>query len=318
MAKFRILVAEDELDLRALLRVMLENEGFDVVEAADGTDALALARSEAPDLALLDVMMPGLDGNEVCRLLRASYETRHIPVIMLTARAAQQDKVRGLEHGANDYVTKPWNNAELLLRIRNALEWSAQQRSASPLTGLPGNHAIGEELRRRIESGTPFALLQVDVDHFKAFNDHYGYVRGDQAIQLLARILVAAAQRQGAFVGHIGGDDFVVIAPAGDPDSLGEWVIETFDAASRGLYDPVDRDRGWIDVLNRRHESERIPLMSLTIAMVSTDRVPVTHLGELADITQELKARGKAMPGSVLIGERRRRDEGPRAGRHAA
>jgi diguanylate cyclase (GGDEF)-like protein len=312
VANPRILIAEDEFSLRQVLRALLECEGFTVVEAGNGVDALRLAHEELPDIALLDVMMPELDGYEVCHQMRASFATRHIPIVMLTARAETADKVRGLEGGANDYVTKPWVNRELVLRIRNVLEWSAQQRAASPLTGLPGNHSINDEIRRRLGSGHPFSLLQIDVDHFKAFNDYYGYSRGDQAIQMLARILTDAALEgggDGAFVGHIGGDDFVVLASPDQAEPLAETILEAFNRASQQLYDAEDRDRGHVEVLNRRHVVERFPLMSLTNAMVSTEAFPVSHLAELIDIAQELKAHGKGIPGSVLVGERRRRSE---------
>ncbi|HEV2106226.1 MAG TPA: response regulator [Candidatus Eisenbacteria bacterium] len=314
MARYRILMAEDEADLRALLRMQLECEGFEVLEARDGEEAVRMVHEHTPDLVLLDVMMPKLDGHEVSRRLRASFSTRHIPIVMLTARVELKDKVRGLEGGANDYVTKPWERKELLLRIRNVLDWSQQQRAASPLTGLPGNHSINDEIRRRLASGKPFALLQVDVDHFKSFNDYYGYARGDQAIQMLARILTEVTQRLGGpegFVGHIGGDDFVVLTSPENAEALGEEILEWFNNGARELYDSEDRERGHVEVLNRRHVVERFPLMTLTIALVSTDRVPVTHLAELIDIAQELKAHGKGIPGSVLVGERRRRDDPP-------
>ena len=314
MASHRILIADDERDIRVVLRTRLELEGFTVLEAADGGEAVSMAQEMVPDLIVLDVMMPELDGVEVCNRLRASFTTRHIPVIMVTARASRDDKLAGLEEGANDYITKPFEMNELLQRVRNTLEWSRQQRSASPLTGLPGNHSINAEIRRRLGEEKPFALLQIDVDHFKSFNDYYGYGRGDEAIQLLARILTESVYRMsgsGGFVGHIGGDDFVVLCSCEDAEALGEQILTWFNTAALDLYDPEDRERGHVQVLNRRHVVEHFPLMSLTIALVSTDRVPVTHLAQLIDIAQELKAHGKGIPGSVMVGERRRRLDPP-------
>jgi GGDEF domain-containing protein len=263
--------------------------------------------------------MPHLDGYEVTRRLRAAYPTRHIPIIVLTAKAEADDKVQGLQGGANDYVTKPWQARELVLRIRNVLEWSRQQRAASPLTGLPGNLSINEEVERRLAKGEPFAFLQIDVDFFKAFNDRYGYARGDQAIQGLARILVETAERHGdgSFVGHIGGDDFVVLTAPDKAEAIGNDILAAFDASISKLYDAEDLARGQVEVHNRRHVLERFPLMSLTIALVSTDRMPVSHLAQLTDIAQELKAHGKSMAGSVLINERRSGSE-PAEGRDAA
>lgn len=311
MKPTRILIAEDEPNLRDVLRFQLEAAGFEVIEARDGQQALEYAWSQQPDLVLLDVMMPRLDGYEVCRRLRAAFETRTVPIIMLTAKSEVADKLTGLTDGANDYVTKPWEHRELLLRIRNILEWSRQQRAMSPLTGLPGNVSINDEIRRRIEGGDPFALLQVDIDFFKAFNDHYGYARGDEAIRRLAGILAETALRLGgpsSFVGHIGGDDFVVLTSSEHAESVGNEIIAQFDEAVPTLYDDVDVARGYIEVHNRLHVPERFPLMSVTIAMVNTDRMPVSHLAQLIDVAQELKEHGKGIAGSVLVGERRRRE----------
>ena len=322
MTKSRILIAEDELHLREVLHLQLELAGFEVFEGCDGQEAVELAERVRPDVILLDVMMPRMDGYEALRRLRASYTTRFIPIIMLTAKDTKQDVVTGFQGGANDYLTKPYERSELLLRVNNQLSWSRQQREASPLTGLPGNLSINAETERRLASGVPFALLQVDIDHFKAYNDYYGYPRGDEAIQTLSRILVEAASRhgEGNFVGHIGGDDFVLLSTPEHAEAVGQEIIDAFNRAVPSLYDPEDRERGHVEVMGRRHDVERFPLMSVTIALVSTDRAQVSHLAQLTDIAQELKAHGKGIPGSVLVGERRHRVEAlpPDVERHAA
>ena len=321
VSKQKILIAEDEMNLREVLRFQLTTAGYDVVEAEDGQQAIEKAREAMPDLLLLDVMMPYVDGFHVLRELRKSFLTRHIPVIMLTAKAELEDRLHGFDHGANDYIVKPWDYNELKARVRNALAWSQQQRAASPLTGLPGNLSIEEELRHRLTSSKPFALLVIDIDYFKSFNDHYGYARGDEAIRTVARILVDQAQRHGGsedFVGHIGGDDFVIITQPERAEALAEDVVNDFDHTAPGFYDEVDRARGFVEVANRRHVIERFPLMTLTIALVNTERIPVTHRAELGDIAQELKAHGKGIPGSVVVGERRGREGGPEARRDVA
>jgi len=308
----RILLAEDDPHIREILAFQLERAGYDVIEAPDGDIALSSARSRAPDLALLDVMMPGLDGYEVCRRMRSSFLTRHIPIIFLTAKAEPDDRMAGLSGGANDYIVKPFDMPELLQRIRNALEWSRQQRSASPLTGLPGNLTIDVEIKDRLSRKHPFALLNIDIDSFKSFNDYYGYARGDGTIQALANILVQSAQQfetANTFVGHIGGDDFVVLTNTDVAEALAERIVQEFDKAAPGLYDAVDRERGHVEVLNRRHVIERFPLMTLTIALVSTDRYEISHQAELNDVAQELKEHGKSITGSVVVGERRGRSD---------
>ncbi len=303
----RILIADDELSIRDVLHFALELEGYEVIEACDGVEALEQAERQLPDVILLDVMMPRMDGFETLSRLRASYATRHIPVIMLTAKHEKSDVLEGLKDGANDYIAKPFDRDIVLRRVSNQLEWSRQQRAASPLTGLPGNLSINAEIERRIATGKPFAFLQLDVDHFKAFNDQYGYARGDEAIKTLSRILVAAAERhdRDSFVGHIGGDDFVLLTASECAEVIGQEVIAEFDRTTPLLYEEEDRGRGYIEVPNRRHQMERFPLMSLTIAVVNTEHAQVTHLAQLADIAQELKEHGKGIAGSVLVNERR-------------
>jgi PleD family two-component response regulator len=321
VAKSRILIAEDEPHLREVLHMQLDLAGFEVFEACDGEEAIGLAQQVRPDVILLDVMMPRMDGYEALRQLRASYSTRFIPIIMLTAKDTKEAVLTGFQGGANDYLTKPYDRGELLLRVNNQLNWSRQQREANPLTGLPGNLSINRETERRLASGEPFALLQVDIDFFKAYNDHYGYPRGDEAIQTLSRILVEAASRhgEGTFVGHIGGDDFVLLSAPERAEAIGQEIIAAFNAAVPALYDPEDRARGHVEVKNRRNELEDFPLMSVTIALVRTDRAQVSHLAQLTDIAQELKAHGKGIPGSVLVGERRHTEvRSPDAERHAA
>jgi PleD family two-component response regulator len=307
LTKSRILIAEDEPHLREVLRMQLELAGFEVFEACDGEEAVERAGQVRPEVILLDVMMPRMDGYEALRRLRASYATRFIPIIMLTAKDTKGDILTGFQGGANDYLTKPYHGSELLLRVNNQLSWSRQQREANPLTGLPGNLSINRETERRLASDEPFALLQVDIDFFKAYNDYYGYPRGDEAIQTLSRILVEAASHhgEGNFVGHIGGDDFVLLSTPEQAEAIGQEIIDTFNRAVPTLYDPDDRERGYVEVRNRRHELEQFPLMSVTIALVRTDRAQVSHLAQLTDIAQELKTHGKGIPGSVLVGERR-------------
>ncbi len=308
MSHEKILVVEDESALRTILKFQLEGAGYDVMTADDGVEGLEKVQEVLPDLVLLDVMMPRMDGSEVCRQLRASFLTSQIPVIMLTARGQIQDKIAGLDVGANDYLTKPYSLDELLIRVRNILHWSRLQREANPLTGLPGNVAIEAEATRRIQSGEKFALLYIDIDNFKAFNDYYSYQKGDEAIRMTASILLRAVGRcggSGDFVGHVGGDDFVVFS---DPDHgrrVADGIVLDFDEKAPLLYSEKDRSRGYVVVTNRQNEIARIPLMTVTIAGVTNVDRAITHVGQLSDIAAELKRFGKSQAGSLAVWERR-------------
>ena len=178
-----LLVVDDDPFIARLLEIELRAAGYDVRVASDGALALAAAQERCPDLVLADVMMPNMDGFELTRRLRQDPRTAAVSIIMLTARGLSADKLEGFAIGADDYIVKPFDTPELLARIRGVLRRSRDMRAQSPLTGLPGNIRIEEEIDRQVDEGTPFALLYADLDHFKAFNDHYGFMRGDQALR---------------------------------------------------------------------------------------------------------------------------------------
>ena len=183
----RVLVVEDEPAIARLLQVELGASGFEVRLAADGNEALAAVAEEVPDVVIADVMMPRMGGFELVRRLREDPRTEDVSIIMLTARGLKADKLEGFAIGADEYIVKPFDTPELLARIRGVLRRSRDMRAQSPLTGLPGNVRIEEEIDARVEQRIPFAILYADLDNFKAYNDHYGFARGDEAIQATAR-----------------------------------------------------------------------------------------------------------------------------------
>lgn len=226
-----ILIADDEAPVRRVLRGMLGAPDCRILTAEDGAEALALAATDPPDLVLLDIHMPKLDGWEVLRGLRAGARTCLVPVIMLTSADGLADKVGGLERGADDYVTKPFSLKELRARVEGVLRRHRQSLSANPLTGLPGNPLIEEEVERRIRDANPFALFHVDIDRFKAFNDARGFAAGDGVILETADILREVAGD--AFVGHIGGDDFSVVCGSVEAPYLAQRIVTRFDERVR-------------------------------------------------------------------------------------
>ncbi len=305
----RILVIEDDEDLQKLMRFHLRSEGYEVWSALDGESGIERACQDQPDLVILDIMMPGIDGHEVMQRLRSSYRTRYLPIVVLTALNQTSDRVRGLTEGANDFISKPFVYAELMLRVRNILSWTREQRDMNPLSGLPGNVSIDREITRRIQDDTTFAFMYVDLNSFKAFNDYYGYARGDDAIRMLSDCLGATVERlarQDGFLGHVGGDDFVLLADPTHMDDIGEGIVDDFDRRVVDLYDEEDRARGYIEVPNRREQLERFPLMGVTVVGISTDMVPVKHAAELGDRSTELKHLAKQQAGSYYLSDRRR------------
>ena len=304
----RILVVDDDPDILQFVRLNLELDGFEVDLAGGGREALEKAAASPPDLMLLDVMMPEIDGLTVLRRMRSDPPTANIPVIVLTARSLAEDRVKGLDLGADDYITKPFDLEELIARVKTVLRRSQQMRDLSPLTGLPGNFRITAELEERVETGAPFALVHADLDNFKAFNDHYGFMRGDAVIKFTAKILLNAAAVAGekdAFIGHVGGDDFVAIVRAGNMKRFCDEVVVTFDDGILEYYDTADALQGYIEVTDRRGERHAFPICSLSMGVATTERKSLTSEWEASAVASEMKEVAKRTPGTNYQIDRR-------------
>ncbi len=304
----RVLIADDDPDIVQFVRVSLELEGFEVETASDGREAVEKVLDTSPDLVLLDIMMPEMDGITALRRLRSHPGAANTSVILLTAKALSEDRVRGLELGADDYVTKPFDVTELMARIKAVLRRTQAMRDVSPLTGLPGNFQIAGELERRIEVGDPFALVQADLDNFKAFNDHYGFMRGDQVITFSADALLEARAEIGdttTFVGHIGGDDFVAILDPGVAEQYCKTAIAKFDEGILDFYDTADALRGYIDVADRQGERHAFPIVSVSLGVTSNLTRVITSQWEASAIAVEMKEYAKRQTGSSYKIDRR-------------
>src|SRR3989441_4867716 len=237
-----VLVVEDDEATRGALRALLGDAGYVCDEASDGERAVAAMRDARFDLVLLDLGLPGMSGADLHRQVRQDPRTRFLPIVFLTAHSDRQAKLEQLEAGAEDFITKPYDADELLARVGAAVRRSSGLRSLNPLSGLPGNPTITEEIESRLARGDHFTLLYVDIDRFKEFNDHYGFARGDCVITMLAEALVQVAVTEQRFVGHIGGGDFVMLGRGGEAGSppeggtrrLGERVRPPYGAGGCG------------------------------------------------------------------------------------
>jgi PleD family two-component response regulator len=304
----RILIADDEEPIVDLLQAAMEMANYEVVVAHDGQEALEQVLKNKPDVVLLDVQMPRMTGFEVCERIKSDVLLRHIPVIMLTAQSSTQHKVTGLEHGADDYVTKPFDIDELFARIRTILRRTRLGLEANPLTRLPGNVTIEKEIMARIESGLKFAVLYIDLNSFKAYNDVYGFVKGDEVIRETARVLLSSAVGEDDFVGHIGGDDFVVISGVENFEPLCKKIIQMFDTKAPSFYNEEDRARGYVTTRDRRGTVTQFPMLSMAIGVVTNLYRPITSIGEVSTIGAEMKhyAKENDKTGSVYAVDRRR------------
>ena len=311
-----ILVVDDDQDIAGFVEFNLKVHGYDVIRARDGEDALRVMQDNRPDLAVVDWMMPGMDGVELTRRLRAEPLTSALPVIMLTAKSMTVDKVVGLTAGVDDYLVKPFDTAELIARVSSTLRRNKEFREVSPLTGLPGNARVRREIADRMKAGGEYSVGYIDIDRFKSVNDVYGFDRGDEFIIALARSLhraVSSNNRPPIFLGHIGGDDFVFICAPDQVLPLTQRTVTDFEQAADQLYDAEDAQRGYIEVPDRRGNKNRAALVTLSIgvAQATVEGRRFTDSRVVIAVASEMKKVAKSQPGSYVAIDRRRSDADP-------
>ena len=303
------LVVDDDEQVLRLVKRVLERAGFECVTVNDGHSAHSVAVEWRPDIILLDLMIGDVTGDQIMSQLREDFRTRLIPVVFLTVRDTLKDKVEHLLSGADDYVTKPFIPEELVARLRAVMTRSTTTRGLSPLTGMSGNSDILREITRRLAENERFAVLYPDIDSFKSYNDHYGFLRGDDVIKTLATIILEVLEENHSshhFAGHVGGDDFVILTEPALAERIAGEITRRFDDAIPALYDPPDRERGWIESEERNGSLLRTPLVSVSIGVVIVEPGTYGSAAAVAARASEVKGVAKRMPGSKWILDRRR------------
>ncbi|MBI4309358.1 MAG: response regulator [Candidatus Omnitrophica bacterium] len=308
MRKEKVLIIDDDPDILDVLELTL-CEHYTVIAARNGKEGLDLVKAKAPDMVITDYMMPVMTGPQFVRELRKDMLLSHLPVIMLTGKGEIKDMVSGIEAGADDYLVKPFEPEALLARIRMILKRTIRSLDANPLTRLPGNTSIMEELQNRIDSGKTFAVGYADLDKFKIYNDKYGFEKGDEVIRAAARILLDAAQTRAGpdgFVGHIGGDDFVFICADDKADEISRKIIETFDKEILSFYNAEDIQNGYIMGRDRQGNETRAGLVSVSIGIVSNFDQKISHVAQIGEIGAELKKFAKSVGKSNFVRDQRK------------
>jgi diguanylate cyclase (GGDEF)-like protein len=293
-----LLVVDDEMENLHFMHQFLTDAGYRVLEAPDGLAAWQVLMKNPVDLVITDILMPRLDGLSLCQQIRNDPRTAHLPVLMLTARFQIEEKLNGFSAGADDYLAKPFDVLELQARIESLLERSRRDLWLHPLSRLPGSPGIEAEVKRLMDLGELFSLAYLDLDHFKAFNDTYGYLAGDEILKFLAQLLsdvVSRTEDPRPFAGHIGGDDFVLIGtPERMPDMLAA-IFDRFDAAVAAFYSPTDQAVGGIRCKNREGEEQYFPFVRLSAGVVDTTSQPFVNYSQIAAVASELKHHAKEL-----------------------
>ncbi|MEN8140260.1 MAG: response regulator [Thermodesulfobacteriota bacterium] len=313
----RVLIIDDVPENIHLLINILKGE-YATIPATSGQDGIDKASGPLkPDLILMDIHMPELDGFAVCRQLKAAPKTADIPIICITAASEQQDDAKAFALGAADYIAKPFHPATVRARVRHQIrlrkailelqELYKRALDSNPITGLPGNNSIREAIEAAMGSTRQQVVIYADLDNFKAYNDRYGFARGDEVINFCANLLGQglAQVEEETFLGHVGGDDFVMLAPSGQMDQVITFITKTFDEEIVSFYHDEDVAAGMIMARNRQGQEVSYPLMSISLGAVDLAWSRYSHYLEVADACCQVKKRAKEMEGSSFFVDRR-------------
>ncbi len=304
-----VVVADDDHGFAVHMRDWFASRGHVVDIVADPEALERRLADDPPDLLMLDQQLRGVNTIALMRILRQNKASTFSDVLLVTDGPVDETVMKALEAGADDFLRRPFSDLELEAVVSTLTRRSRTLRDVSPLTGLPGNHRCTLELRRRIELGQPVALAHADLDHFKPFNDHYGFLRGDQVIKFAAHIIqesIAATDRSGnAFIGHIGGDDFMALLSPEDAEAFSAQVVESFDEGVLDFYDPEDALRGYIELQDRRGGRQAFPPVTISIGVATSRHRPFESHFEASTIASEMKEYAKAAQGSSFEIDRR-------------
>ncbi|MCK4912840.1 MAG: response regulator [Candidatus Omnitrophica bacterium] len=307
MYKLKVLIVDDNPDILDLLEATLQDE-FELIKASSGSETFEKLKTTNPNLLVLDYVLPDLVGPDICKIIRKDPLFSSIPILMLTGKGEVEDKVDGLEAGADDYMLKPFNPQELIARIRMLIRRSSANLDASPLTRLPGNVSINKELMERIQDKEQFAVLYIDIDNFKAVNDYYGFEKGDNVIKETARILIDSIQKKGTtkdFVGHIGGDDFVIITVVEKAEEIAKKIIMDFDNISSTFFEGKDRLKGYIETKGRDNQIHKFGFPTISLGVITSLKKEFTHTAQVNSLGAEIKSLAKKFSESKYIFDKR-------------
>lgn len=301
MGSARLLIVEDDFDISNMLRIYFSGLGYDVEIAPRGSDALEKTRQNMPHLIVLDIMLPDIDGYEVCRRLRTNTRTSHIPVIFLTQKDERSDKLQGLELGADDYITKPFDIEELKLRVQNAIARAERESLTDPRSGLPSGRLIEDQLRQIIRK-PDWVFMDIRLNHFEPFKEAYGFVAGDDVLRFTAMLLAEVVDQIGTlddFIGHAGGDNFIVITTEEAAPLIRERLQSRFDEEVLAHYNFMDREQGYVLASTVEQTSAKVPLMTMAIGSVSPSQHQFADIREITELAAEARRHD---PSSVSAG----------------
>ena len=273
------------------------------------TEDIDIALKNIPSLIVINEDAIDRDVVDLCRKIRKDEDNTITPVIIVSSKSGREHRVRILQESVEYFIKKPVDEQYLYYTVKNLNRLLASNRRVSPLTGLPGNVQIHAELKKRISRREAFSVLYLDLDNFKAYNDVYGFLKGDQIIEFTAETivnLIHSDEIDNSFVGHIGGDDFVAIVPGTNCEKLCQNMLAYFDKNVGKFFTEEDLEKGYIEVANRKGIIEQFPLTSLSIGVVVADEGRFHNILEIGEIGAQVKHAAKSVMGSSYAIDKRR------------
>lgn len=306
MAQEIYIIDDDESSLPIFRELFKNDQEFKFLGVK--TEEIDVALKNIPFLIIINEDAIDRDVLEVCKKIRTDEDNKITPIIVVSSNTDRKHRLNVLEESVEYYIKKPVDTDYLYHTIKNLNRLLKINRRISALTGLPGNVQIHAELKKRISNKGEFAVLYLDLDNFKAYNDVYGFLRGDEIIEFTAQTILRCVHEsftEGAFVGHIGGDDFVAIVPTIEVDELCQSIVATFDKEVTRFFTDDDLERGYIEVANRKGIIEQFALTSISIGVVIGEKGRFSNILEIGEIGAQVKHVAKTIMGSSYAIDRR-------------
>ena len=292
MENAKLMIVDDEPDILSMLQLYFDRKQFRVDIQSKGEAAVQQAIQSPPDLIMLDIILPDIDGYEVCKRLRQNLRTRFTPIIFLTQKNNRKDKLQGLELGVDDYITKPFDIEELHLRVQNALNRAERESYTDAQSHLPSVRIIEDYLRQIIKK-SGWSFLDIHIDQFYAFQEKYGFLAASDVLRFIAMLMTDVSNQLGSkedFIGHAGGENFVMIVQEAQTLAVINELKQRFNKEILTYYDFTDRDQGFI-LINRDGMEEKIGLMNMSIGSVSPSQYRFSDIREITEIAAEERKR---------------------------
>ena len=303
-----IYLIDNQNQLEKTLRNMFkDNKEYSITKVT--TEGLEIALKNIPSLIIVNEDSVNNEAVDICKKIKEDEDNVITPIIVITSQKDHDSKLKMLQLGVSHYIRVPVDEDYLYCTINNILNLLYANRKVSPLTGLPGNVQIRAEMKKRLLTKEEFAMMYFDLDNFKAYNDVYGFMQGDEIIKFTAKVIqknVHTADYEDSFVGHIGGDDFIAIISDKDCEKVCQDIVTDFDNNVKKFFTDEDAKKGYLEVVNRKGIIEQFPLTAISIGVVEVKRGKFKNVLEIGEAGASVKHLAKTIPGSTYVIDRRK------------